>query len=246
MKAVILAAGRGKRLAPYTDTVPKPMVEVGGAPLLGHIFDRLKAVGIRDVYLIVHYLAEKIEAHFGDGSGIGMRLTYLRQESPTGGTANALLLTEPFVRDAPFMMCWGDIVTDASEYRRVIDRFQVGDCDMAMIVNYVEDTSSGGAVYKEADGRVIKIVEKAPAGTQTTHWNNGGIFVFSPDVFDYLRRTPVSLRGEREIPQTIQLMIDAGRVVQAVEMAHERLDLTRPEDVPRADHLLRSSFRRPR
>jgi NDP-sugar pyrophosphorylase family protein len=239
MKAVILAAGRGKRLAPYTDAAPKPMVQVGGAPLLSHILDRLKAVGIREVFLVVHYLAEKIEAHFGDGAGIGMRLSYLRQESPTGGTANALLLAEPFVSDAPFMMCWGDIETDASEYRRVIDRFGTGDCDAVMIVNYLEDISAGGAVYKEADGRVTRIVEKAPPGTQTTHWNNGGIFVFSPDVFDHLRRTPLSPRGEREIPQTLQLMVDAGRRVCAVEMEHERLDLTRPEDVPRVDQILR-------
>ncbi len=239
MKAVILAAGRGKRLAPYTDAVPKPMVQVGGAPLLSHILGRLKAVGIRDVYLVVHYLAEKIEAHFGDGAGVGLRLTYLRQESPTGGTANALLMAEPFAGDAPFLMCWGDIVTDASEYRRVIDRFRSGDCDAAMIVNYVEDTSAGGAVYKEADGRVTRIVEKAPPGTQTTPWNNGGIFVFSPDIFDDLLRTPLSPRGEREIPQTLQLMIDAGRRVYAVEMEHERLDLTRPEDVPRVDRILR-------
>ncbi len=239
MKAVILAAGRGKRLAPYTDTVPKPMVEVGGAPMLKHILDRLRAVGVREVHLVVHYLAEKIEAHFGDGSSVGMRMAYLHQESPTGGTANALLLAAPFVGGAPFMMCWGDIVTDASEYRRVIDRFGAGGCDTVMSVNYVEDTSQGGAVYKAPDGRVTRIVEKAPPGTQTTRWNNGGIFVFSPEVFDFLRRTPVSPRGEREVPATIQLMIDEGRAVYAVEMRHERLDLTRPEDVPRVDRILK-------
>jgi NDP-sugar pyrophosphorylase family protein len=239
MKAVILAAGRGSRLAPYTDTVPKPMVEVGGAPLLRHILDRLKAVGIREVCLVVHYLADRIVSRFGDGSSLGMRLEYLRQESPTGGTANALLLAESEIGDAPFMMCWGDILTDASEYRRVMDRFGEGDCDAAMIVNYVEDASAGGAVYKGADGRVARIVEKSPPGTQRTHWNNGGIFVFWPGAFDFLRRTPVSPRGEREIPGAIQLMVDEGRAVYAVEMRHERLDLTRPEDVPRVDRILR-------
>ncbi len=239
MKAVVLAAGRGRRLAPYTDNLPKPMVEVGGAPLLAHILDRLKAVGILEVYLVVNYLSEKIEGHFGDGSQLGLRLKYIRQENPTAGTANALLLAEPFVGDASFLMCWGDIVTNASEYRRVIERFSEGGSAMAMIVNYVEDTAPGGAVYKDEEGRVLKIVEKAPAGTQTTKWNNGGIFVFSSGIFDYLRRTPVSPRGEREIPQTIQMMIDACLIVQSIEMIHERLDLTRPEDVARVDGILR-------
>ena len=85
MKAVVLAAGRGRRLAPYTDNLPKPMVEVGGAPFLAHILDRLKAVGILEVFLIVNYLSEKIEGHFGDGSQHGFAAEVYPAGKPYGG-----------------------------------------------------------------------------------------------------------------------------------------------------------------
>jgi MurNAc alpha-1-phosphate uridylyltransferase len=111
MKAMILAAGRGERLRPLTDQVPKPMLEVRGRPLLEHQLEWLAAAGIRDLVINLHHLGEQIEAHLGDGSRFGMRIAYSREAmllETGGGIVKAL----PLLGDAPFLVLNGDIFTD--------------------------------------------------------------------------------------------------------------------------------------
>lgn len=111
MKVMLLAAGRGERLRPLTETVPKPMLPVHGEPLLAHQLRALKAAGLTDVVINLHHLGEQIEATFGDGSAWGMRIRYSHE--PTlletgGGIVNAL----PLLGNAPFLVLNGDIYTD--------------------------------------------------------------------------------------------------------------------------------------
>lgn len=113
MRAMILAAGYGKRLRPLTDKIPKPMVPVAGKPLLQHHIERLAAVGITDVVINVSWLSEKIESFFGDGSSFGINITWSREPEPleTGG---GILKALPLLGDNPFLLINGDIWTDFS------------------------------------------------------------------------------------------------------------------------------------
>ncbi len=111
MKAMILAAGRGERLRPLTDTIPKPMLSIHGRPLLEHQIGWLRHAGITELVINLHHLGEQIEVYFGDGSRFGVRIRYSRERQlldTGGGIVNAL----PLLGDAPFVLLNGDIFTD--------------------------------------------------------------------------------------------------------------------------------------
>jgi MurNAc alpha-1-phosphate uridylyltransferase len=111
VKAMILAAGYGKRLRPLTDRIPKPMIPVAGKPLLQHHIERLVAMGITEVVINISWLANQIETFFGDGSNFGIRITWSKESEPleTGG---GILQALPLLGDAPFLLINGDIWTD--------------------------------------------------------------------------------------------------------------------------------------
>ena len=236
MKGVVLAAGQGKRLRPYTDHLPKSMVEVAGHPFLAYTLSRFKAAGVWEIQIVTGYLAKKVETYFEDGSRIGLKLSYVRQ-SKLGGTAPALLLTERFVDDTPFMFGWGDILSKPAEYRRLADMFQRWQPDALLALNYLEDPSAGAAVYREGD-RIVRIVEKPPPGTSTSHWNQAGIFVLTSKIFPYLRKVPISSRGEREFTTAIQMMIEEGHSVHGMELRERWVEMGRPEDLGTLDQIL--------
>lgn len=111
MRAMILAAGYGKRLRPLTEKIPKPMISVAGKPLLQHHIERLVAMGITEVVINISWLADQIESFFGDGSNFGIRITWSKESEPleTGG---GILKALPLLGDAPFLLINGDIWTD--------------------------------------------------------------------------------------------------------------------------------------
>ena len=111
MKAMILAAGYGKRLQPLTNKTPKPLLSVAGKPLLQHHIERLAAIGVTDLVINISWLAEQIESYFGDGSGYGVNIKWSREAEPleTGGGINKAL---PLLGDQPFLLINGDVWTD--------------------------------------------------------------------------------------------------------------------------------------
>ena len=112
MKAVVLAAGEGKRLQPITYTHPKPLLPVGGQPILERILRDLKNAGITEVFLVVNYLEDKIKAYFKDGSQLGISIKYIHQPHPNG-TGDALLYAEEYVGgEELFIMMYGDLVIE--------------------------------------------------------------------------------------------------------------------------------------
>jgi len=112
MKAVVMAGGEGSRLRPLTLHCPKPLVPVVNKPVMHHILDLLKRHGITEIVVTLHYLADQIEAAFGDGSGMGLTLRYTVEETPLG-TAGSVKQAEEWLRDGPFLIVSGDALTDA-------------------------------------------------------------------------------------------------------------------------------------
>ncbi len=226
-KAVVLAAGKGTRMGTLTEELPKPMLPVGGKPLLEHILDRLGLAGVRECGLITGYRHEVIEQHF---EHYPMRLEFIHQEV-INGTAGAAKLARGFAGSEPFLLTYGDIWCEADDYRRVMQPIEnEPGTEATLAVKYVDDPFQGAAVYV-ADGFIRQIIEKPPKGTSTTHWNSAGIYCFRPRVFEEIDRVPLSTRGEYELTSAIEQMIDRGRMLRAVEIQGNWRDIGRPEDL---------------
>jgi len=240
-KAVLLAAGRGKRLSALTDNIPKPMLEVAGKPLLGHIVDALAASGVRDIAIVTGYLA----AHIDDWCARqvrdhpDLRLTTLPQ-ADLNGTGGAMLLANDFLaREEAFVFGWGDILMDVENYSHFIAGAGSQSYDLMLAVNRIRDPWQGAAVYVDGSMCVEKIVEKPAQGTSTTNWNNAGLFASTPRIFDYLAKLEPSSRGELELPDAIATMIANGCVVQAIDVRGFWSDVGTPEDLDRARKLFK-------
>lgn len=234
--AVVLAAGRGTRMGALTAHTPKPLLTVNGTPLLGRVLGGLAAAGIRRAVVVTGYLGEQIEAALGDGSALGLALTYRRQ-AEANGTAKALLLAADAVGEAPCVVSWGDILVPRAFYREFCDAWARRPCDAQLAINRVDDPWAGAAVYVDADWRVHRLEEKPPRGTSTTPWNNAGIMAFTPLIFDYARRLAPSPRGEYELPQAVTQMVRDGRDVRAVPVNGPWSDVGTPADLEAAQTL---------
>lgn len=201
MKAIILCAGFGTRMKPYTETYQKTMIPVHGRPLLDYIVEGIKSAGITEFIIVVGYMKEQIIDYFKDGSEKGISVEYVEQKE-LNGTGGALLLCEDLIDQEHFMLTWGDILVPYRVYKEVYNIYQEEKEDFILVTNYLEDLHKGCAIYVD-ENYCTKMVEKPPPGTEQSHLNNCGIFIFSKKIFSELKSLTPSKRGELEIPQAV-------------------------------------------
>jgi dTDP-glucose pyrophosphorylase len=175
---VIMAGGQGTRLRPHTENCPKPLLPVGGKPMLEHIIERAKAEGFQHFILAIHYLGHMIEDYFGDGSRWQVRIGYLREESPLG-TAGALSLLSPRP-DAPFVVSNGDVLTDI-RYGELLEFHCRHNASATMAVRQHEWQHPFGVVHTKGVD-IIGFEEKPISRSHI----NAGVYVLEPCVLDIL------------------------------------------------------------
>lgn len=203
-RCVLLAAGRGTRLGEMTRNIPKPMVSLAGRPLLEHILLRIReATPIRDFTIVVQYRAESIMRYFGNGEAFGVSICYARQPEDQPGTGGALRAALEVLPAEPVLMSFGDILTDPVNYRRLLQAYRPA--MVALLgVNWLPDVSEGGGVWLDGD-RVLRLQEKTRYAD--THWNLAGVHIFSPAILPVLRNLPLSARGEYELTDAMQVLL---------------------------------------
>lgn len=179
MKAVILAAGEGTRLRPFTVSRPKVMIPIGNRPILEYVVQALAANGITDIVLVVGYMKERIMSFFGNGSRFGVKISYAIQDKQLG-TAHAALAVRDRIQE-DFIMVAGDNIIDAQVIQDLLQHHG----GMSMLVTDSEMPSKYGVVQIEG-GRVADIIEKPDK--KVGNIINTGIYRFPPDIFDYLER----------------------------------------------------------
>ena len=234
MKALLLAAGRGTRLGPLTANQPKPMISIGGVPMIERIMGAIAAqTPIREFVLITGYKAEILEDYLGDGGKWGWQIEYVPQAVPRG-VGDAVNTASAALADSPFLMTYGDIMLDPVNYGRFASEYaaQNGTSEIKAYVglNWVDDPWAGAAVYLDDSNIIQRIQEKPPKGTATTHWNNAGLFIFDPLIFEYTSRIVPSARGEYELPDAITAMINDGHPTKGIELEGKWRDVGTPED----------------
>jgi NDP-sugar pyrophosphorylase family protein len=246
-KAILLAAGRGKRLGDFTARTPKPLLDIAGAPLLAHLVGALAGAGIHDFTIVTGYLGEQIRDWCTRYARDNPRLTITAvAQRELNGTAGALMAARDGVAaQARFIFGWGDVLMDRANYGRFVARAREDDFDLLLAVNRMKDPWRGAAVYLSADMRVLRLVEKPDEGTSTTEWNNAGLFAAGQTIFDYAERLRPSARGELELPQAIEAMIGDGRVVRAIDMRGFWSDIGTPQDLAVARRHFRPKGRAP-
>ena len=206
MKAVILSAGLGKRLKPYTDTYQKSMMRIHGKPLLEYIINGLIYAGFKKLIIVVGYRKEQIIEYFKDGTEWGINIEYVEQKI-LNGTGGALLECESLIHDSNFFLTWGDILVPYNIYKKVIRTFKEENQEFILVTNYTEDPYKGGAIYCKND-YLVDIIEKPPKGKSKSNLNNCGIFIFSTEIFEVLESLKPSKRGEIELTEAIKIGIN--------------------------------------
>ncbi len=242
---VILAAGKGTRMLPFSESYPKPILPIGGKPLLVHQIEAMRELGIRDVIIVIGHLGYEIVRLLGDGSGLGVRLRYVEQEE-TLGIAHALSKIERMV-DRPFFLFLGDIFFETDDLGQMLERMGDGGRDDTAAVLAVKRETDREAIMRNfvvhvgEDGRVTRVVEKPRR--PRTDLKGCGLYFFDVAIFDAIRRTPrTAMRDEYEITDSIQIFIDDGWRVEAAEVVREDLNLSFPSDLLALNlHYLRMS-----
>jgi len=230
VKAVILAAGEGVRLQPITLTRPKHLIKVGGKPILEHCLNVLKASGIKEALIVVHYMADAIRDYFGDGEKFGLKIEYVEQKGLLG-TGNAVGVVEPYVKD-DFLMVYGDLLFTVEALEKVLSLHGEEKPAATVAVVPVEKPEDYGVVELE-DGKYVKrLIEKPSHEEAPTNLANAGICVFSTEIFEKVKETSASTRGEWEITDALSLLIREKKPVEAVEISREDwIDIGRPWDL---------------
>ena len=221
MKAIILCAGYGKRLRPYTDTYQKTMIPLHGKPLLEYIIKGIKTAGFKNFIIVVGYRKEQIINYFQDGSNWGVYIEYIEQNI-LNGTGGALLLCEYSIKNEHFFITWGDTLVSYKVYRDVYKVYKKENQNFILVTSYIDDPYKGAAIYCE-DNYCSDIIEKPPKGTSSTNLNNTGVFIFSKEIFGVLKTLKPSKRGELEIPEAICIGIkEKSWKVRVIEMARNQ------------------------
>ena len=240
MLGVILAAGKGTRLKELGKSVPKSLLPIGSKTCLEHIILGMKDAGVDRVGVVIGHLGEMIEERYGSGKSLGVEITYLKQDLSMYGTGHALLLARDLARKEPLMVSYGDILIEPSNYKAMVNLARQEQTSVSS-VNWMDDPTAGAAVYVGDDGFLERIVEKPPKGTSTTNWNNAGVYVFQPLIFDYLANLNKSPRGEYDLTEAVRQMVIAGVGVKAHEITGFWKDIGTPEDVAAIRHLLKNN-----
>jgi glucose-1-phosphate thymidylyltransferase len=211
MRALVLAGGTGTRLRPITHTSAKQLLPVANKPVLFYGLEAIADAGITDVGLVVGDTAAAIEAAVGDGSKFGIRATYIRQEAPLG-LAHAVLVARDFLGDDDFVMYLGDNFI-VGGITALVEEFGGARPDAQIMLTKVSDARDFGVAELDSDGRVIGLEEKPRQPKSDLALV--GVYMFTPTVHEAVRQLKPSWRGELEITEAIQWLLDHGKPVHS-------------------------------
>lgn len=240
MKGLILSGGKGTRLRPLTYTSAKQLIPIANKPILFYAIDALAAAGIDDIGIVTGDTGREVEAAVGDGARFGVKVTYIPQPEPLG-LAHAVKVSRPFLGDSAFVMYLGDNLVRRGIVP-IVEEFRQSSPDAMILLAHVAAPRHFG-VAEFDDGRLVRLVEK-PLVT-TSDLALVGVYVFTSSVFAAIDAIEYSARGELEITDAIQRIIDSGQRVEShiITETHEARvatwkDTGRLEDVLEANRLV--------
>ena len=233
LKGLILAGGKGTRLRPFTYTGAKQLVPIANKPVIIYAIDDLVSCGITDLGIVAGENLEQFQEALGDGSRYGASITYIRQPLPLG-IAHGVKTAKDFIGDTPFVLFLGDNFLKEG-IARYVDIFRNGCHNSVLLLCPVERPQDFGVAELEGD-RIVHVVEK-PA-EPPSNLAVIGIYFFDANVFSAIERIQPSARGELEITDTIQRLIDDGLDVHTEVISSRWIDTGKHDDLLEANHLI--------
>jgi bifunctional UDP-N-acetylglucosamine pyrophosphorylase/glucosamine-1-phosphate N-acetyltransferase len=235
MQTVILAAGEGKRCRPLTETTPKPLLPIANKPLLGHILDKLYEKGINEIIIIIGYLKEKIEQYLKEKyPNLNIKII---EENERKGTGYAVSLAENDIKEQFFLVINGDIYFDAVVLDKILSKFNETK-ESIIAAKELENVDKLG-VLETNDDKVVRIHEKSQ--NPPSKLANIGLYVLNREIFDSIRKTNLSERGEIELTASLQIFIDEGKSVRYCKSEEFWSNISYPWDLLDANsHVLQT------
>lgn len=235
MKGLVLSGGKGTRLRPLTYTGAKQLVPVANKPVLFYAIEDLVEAGVTDIGIVISpETGDQVKQTTGDGSQFGARISYILQAQPLG-IAHGIKIAEEFLAGEPFILFLGDNFIRGGIVPQV-DAFRNQQMDAQIILYEMQDPSSMGVAVLNGDGRVERVVEKPKQFISP--YAVIGIYMFGASVFDAVNNIKPSARGELEITDTIQYLVDKGLNVRAHKLTDEWVDTGRIGDMLEANRLV--------
>jgi NDP-sugar pyrophosphorylase family protein len=235
VQAIIMAAGKGERLYPITEWLPKPLLPIGGRPIIDTLLTNLHRAGIKQAVIIYRHLGETLWRFLGDGSRYGMKLIF-REQTERLGTAHAVMQAADLIsaQDDAVMVMAGDTAFSFDHIGGLVQFHRTSEADVSLSLRRlpVERLSASSAVAIDAAGRITQIVEKPAPGTAPSDIACAPLHIYPPSLADYLPRVGLSARNEYELTDVIAMMIDDGLKVMG-KVGPAAPDLTTQRDLLR-------------
>jgi len=235
MKGVILHGGYGTKLRPLTHTGPKQLIPVANKPISEYVVEDLKNSGITEIAIVLgNIYPEKVKEHYGDGRKFGVNIEYLQQDRPQG-IAHAVSLCKEYVENQPFIVYLGDNLIKGG-ISELVKKFESSNHDAMLLLCEVKNPQRFGVAKLDRNGKIIRLVEKPkepPSNLALT-----GIYFLTPAIFQSIDRLKPSWRGELEITEALQLMLQDGYQVSYQIVRGWWKDTGTPEDILEANRLV--------